>query len=195
MYTKVRGYKDTELLNKVKSLNSFTHIPNGYWLLGVRSDENSYDIYDDKIYLFKGESFIDVATATTNSGGKGFKNYWRWNSKGVGEIKSNECYYDVWKLGKHNGKMDALKQVGGFKIIRKKTHTDTNKEWFLEFWKGFNFHCNTYNVWSAVKLWTIGGWSVGCQVVNDRKKYFKIWIPKFKKAKQEKYTYILLDEF
>lgn len=195
MYTKVKSYSSKNLLDKVKSLDSFKTIPKGFWLCGVRSNENTKNIYDDKIYLFKGDRFIDVITATTNSGSYGFKNYWKWNSNGVGEIKSNEWYYDVWKLGKHKIKMDALRQVGGFKIIRKKTEDDDNQIWSWEWWKGFNFHCNSYNIWSKFKNWVINGWSVGCQVANDRKKYFKNWIPLFKKSKQKLYTYVLLDEF
>ena len=193
--TKVRGYTSQELLNKAKSLSSFKSFPKGYWLYGVRSNENIINVYDDKIYLFKGTKFIDVITATTNSGSYGFKNYWKWNKDGVGEIKSNEWYYDVWAFGKHKGSMDALRQVGGFKIIRKKSEYDNNKIWIWEYWKGFNFHCNSYNIWSSVFSWIIGGWSVGCQVANDRKKYFKKWIPIFKNSKQNTFTYLLIDEF
>jgi len=31
----VRSYKDTELLDKVKTLKNYSGIPAGYWLLGV----------------------------------------------------------------------------------------------------------------------------------------------------------------
>lgn len=62
----VRTYKDKELLEKVKSLSSFKDIPSGYWLLGVRSNEDTPNRFDDKIYLFKGEEFILVTSATTN---------------------------------------------------------------------------------------------------------------------------------
>lgn len=193
--TNVRGYSDKELLNKAKSMDSFNGFPKDYWLMGIRSDEKEEDVYDDKIYLFKDETFIDVITATTDSGSYGFKNYLKWNPKGIGEIKSNEWYYDVWKLGLHKLKMDALTQVGGFKIIRKISNNDCNTDWSWEHWKGFNFHCNTYDTWSSVKTWIIGGWSVGCQVANDRQKYFGYWIPMFKKSKQKTYTYLLVDEF
>lgn len=191
----IKKYTDKELLEKAKQTNGFTVFPKEYWLYGIRSKENKYNIYDDKIYLFKGEKFIDLVTATTNSGSFGFKNYFKWNRKGVGEIKSNEWYYNVWALGKHKGKMDGLTQVGGFKIIRKKTEYDDNRIWYWEYWKGFNFHCNSYNRFSKLIVWTIGGWSVGCQVTNDRLKYFKKWIPLFKNSKQYKYSYILIDEF
>lgn len=195
MYTKVRNYTTDELLDRARQTNGFTHFPKGYWLLGVRSNENSDNIYDDKIYVMKGKVNLDVLTATTNSGSYGFKNWFKWSKKGVGMIKSNEWYYGVWQIGKHRGKMDALKQVGAFKIIRLKSKEDKNTSWTWESWKGFNFHGNTYNTLSKATNWIIGGWSTGCQVVNDRFKYFQKWLPTFKKSGQKKYTYLLIEEF
>jgi len=48
----VRSYTDEELLKKVKSLPSFKSIPKGYWILGVQSDEDKFNAFDDKFYLF-----------------------------------------------------------------------------------------------------------------------------------------------
>lgn len=191
-YTKVKNYTDKQLLGRVKSLDSFRNIPNEYWILGVRSNENSYNIYDDKFYLFNGDKFVMTLTGTTNSGSYGFENYFKWNSQGVGEIKSNEWYYDVWKYGLHKGKMEALIQVGGFKIIRKKSNNSSNKDWNWEYWKGFNFHCNSYKFTKGIKNWFINGWSVGCQVVNNLNSYYLL-IGKVKN--QKLITYCLIDEF
>lgn len=191
----VRNYTTRQLLRKARQVTGFIDYPDGFWLLGIRSKEKLYNVYDDKFYLFKGKKFIDVISGTTDSGAYGFKNFIKWNRNGVGEIKSNEWYYDVWRLDKHKGKMDALRQVGWFKIIRRKSPDDVNARWKKEWWKGFNFHCNSYNSLSTFVAKYIGGWSVGCQVTNNRKKYFQKWIPMFKKSKQELYSYVLLDEF
>lgn len=194
-YTNVRGYRDEELLDRVKSLPSFKYIPKDYWIIGVRSNEDAYDVFDDKFYIFKGETFVDVMTGTTNTGGYGLKQYRKWSNKGVAQIKSNEIYYDVWTRGKHRGKVEALKQTGAFKVIRDNNMNKRSgdiSEWTWEKWKGLNFHPNTYNLAQTVKRWFIGKWSIGCQVVNDIPKYVSF----IKNTRpQSKFTYCLLDEF
>jgi hypothetical protein len=71
----VRSYTSKQLLDKVKTLKSFVVIPSGYWILGVQSNEDAYDRFDDKFYLFKGEDFIMVTTGTTNAGSDGQQNF------------------------------------------------------------------------------------------------------------------------
>lgn len=194
-HTKVRGYTDKELLNKVKSLPSFKYIPEGFWVLGIRSNEDTYDVFDDKFYVFKGEKFKDVMTGTTNTGGYGLNSYDKWSDKGAAQIKADEWYYNVWERGKHKGKVEALKQVGAFKVIRDNNKNQKSGDidsWTWEKGKGLNFHPNTYNLLQKVKRWVIGKWSIGCQVPND--------IPKYKKfiegtRPQNTFTYCLVDEF
>lgn len=194
-YTKVRGYNDKELLNKIKSLPSFKFIPNDYWIVGIRSNEDTYDIFDDKFYIFKGEQFVDVLTGTTNTGGYGLKEFKKWSNKGAAQIKGNEIYYGVWTRGKHNGKVDALKQTGPFKVIRDgnmNQKAGDSSEWTWESGKGLNFHPNTYNLGQTLIRWVIGKWSTGCQVINDIPKYVKF----LEKTKpQNVFTYCLLEEF
>ena len=107
-YTKVKSYSDKQLINKVKSLPSYKSIPKGYWILGVRSKADTYDVYDDKFYIYKGEQFIAVLTGTTNTGGYGLKNFAKWDNRGVAHIKGNEWYYDVWTRGKHYGSSGSV---------------------------------------------------------------------------------------
>jgi hypothetical protein len=66
--TNVRAYTEKQLLAKVKTLGSYRSVPQGYWLLGVRSNEDETNKFDDKIYLFNGETFVMVAPGTTNPG-------------------------------------------------------------------------------------------------------------------------------
>ena len=180
MGTKVKKYTDKQLLNYVKALPSFKKIPKGRWLLGVRSNEDVYNTYDDKIYEFEGEKFIRVVTATTNAGAGVLRGgYLKYNKKGVAVLKANEWYYNVWSYGKHRGKMPALRQVGR----RVKVYRDGNKNKKSEElgkyelgWYGINYHTNTYNFSlanSKIVNWLIGHWSAGCQVVNDRKAYLE----------------------
>lgn len=199
-YTKVKAYRDDELLDHAKKINGFNGFPKEIWIYGVRSNEDTYNIFDDKFYVFDHDRFmgeIGVLTGTTNTGGYGFFNFWKWNKKGVGHIKANEWYYDCWIFGRHKNKVDALVQRGGeLKIIRdgNKDKKVDDGDYSVVKWGGFNFHPNTYNLWTKVKNWTINGWSVGCQVPNDIPKYKKL-IDTIKVREQKKFTYLLVEEF
>ncbi|CAB4153028.1 hypothetical protein UFOVP611_43 [uncultured Caudovirales phage] len=189
----VKNYTDAQLLKRVKSLPSFKSIPAGYWLLGVQSDEDAFNVFDDKFYLFHGETFIMVTSGTTNAGKNGLLKYNEYNPEGVAVIKTNEWYYDVWKFGLHRGKMEALKQVRPFLISRdgdKDQQIDEGKS--LPVICGINFHANTYNMANEEIKQIIGEWSLGCQVVNNTPKYNKII--EFVKP-QKVVTYCLLKEF
>ena len=190
----VRTYTDTELLNKVKTLKNYVGIPNGYWLLGVRSKEDNPNAFDDKIYLFKGSQFIEVTSATTNAGTPTLKQFEKVNKKGAAVLKSEQWYYDVWKYGKHNGKVDALLQLGAPVQVYRDTDKDDKSEeqGVLDTgYFGINFHPNTYDLsrpTSNLVVW----WSAGCQVVNNVTKYKTI----IRLVKPQKYvTYCLINEF
>ena len=190
----VRSYKDTELLDKVKTLKNYSGIPAGYWLLGVRSNEDTANTFDDKIYLFKGEQFIEVTSATTNPGTPTLKQFEKVNKKGAAVLKSEQWYYDVWKYGKHNGKVEALLQLGAPVQVYRDTDKDNQSEQdgVLDTgYFGINFHPNTYDLSKPVGS-SIGWWSAGCQVVNNPTKYKTM----IRLLKTQKYvTYCLINEF
>ena len=190
----VKNYTDKELLNKVKELKSFKEIPKGYWLLGVRSSEDNPNKFDDKIYLFKGEEFIIVASATTNPGTPTLKQFEKVNKAGAAVLRSDVWYYNLWKYGKHNGKVEALLQIGNAVQVYRDTDKDEKAEEQGDLQTGYfgiNFHPNTYDL-SKASNDTIGLWSAGCQVVNDVNKY-KIMIKLLKTEKSV--SYCLLKEF
>jgi len=190
----VRSYKDTELLDKVKTLKNYTGIPANYWLLGVRSNEDKANTFDDKIYLFKGSEFIEVTSATTNPGTPTLKQFEKVNKKGAAVLKAEQWYYDVWKYGKHNGKVDALLQLGAPVQVYRDTDKDNQSEELGVLdtgYFGINFHPNTYDLTKPVGS-SIGWWSAGCQVVNNPTKYKNI-ISLLKS--QKNVTYCLINEF
>jgi hypothetical protein len=171
----VKKYTDAQLLRKVKSLPSFKSIPMGFWILGVQSQEDTFNTFDDKFYLFEGEKFVMMTTGTTNAGKNGLMKYESANKEGVAVTKTNEWYYDVWKYGLHKGKMRALKQVRPFLISRDGDKDEQVEEGISHpVICGINFHANTYDLTNEVIKDIIGGWSIGCQVVNDTPKYVKI---------------------
>jgi hypothetical protein len=99
----VRSYTTDQLLDRVEELKSFKTIPLGYWIVGVRSNEDAPNKYDDKFYLFNGEQFVKVVTGTTNPGTPILQGgYLKYNKVGAAVVKSNEWYYDVWAYGLHH---------------------------------------------------------------------------------------------
>lgn len=191
--SKVKNYTDKQLLDRVKSLPSFTTIPKGYWILGVQSEEDTYNVPDDKFYLFKGEKFIMVTTGTTNSGAYGMKYFKKWNWQGVFVVKTDEWYHELWGEGLHKGKMKALVQINPIKGYRDgdkdKRIEETGKLIYGIF--GINFHTMSYRYKLFIKL-LIGKWGVGCQVCNDGSAYYRIL--NYVRG-QHKVTYCLLKEF
>lgn len=192
--SEVRAYKAYELINRVRKLDSFKRLPKDYWILGIQSNEDTFNEFDDKFYLFKEDRFIMVTTGTTNAGTTGLLNYNKYTKKGVAVIKTDEWYYGLWKFGYHKGRMPALKQVKPIKYFR-----DWNKNRKVEeigkLYRGFigiNFHTALYQkTLGFIRKW-IGGWSVGCQVVNNLSKYYKM-LDLVKD--QDSVTYCLIKEF
>ena len=190
----VRPYTDKQLLEKVKSLSSFTKIPDGYWLLGVRSLDDLPNRFDDKIYLFKNEEFVLVTSATTNAGTPTLRQFEKINKDGAAILKAEEWYYNVWKYGKHNGKVEALLQLGNKVTVYRDTDKDDKSEEQGKLQTGYfgiNFHPNTYDL-SKPSGTNIGWWSAGCQVVNNVSNY-KLMIGLLKREKLV--TYCLINEF
>lgn len=201
----VKSYTDDQLLSRVKALPSFKSIPKGRWIIGVRSDEDTENKFDDKFYVYEGEKFIQVMSGTTNPGKTilrgGFKSY---NSEGAAVVKADEWYYDLWKYGLHKGKMPALLQLGAQIIVFRDGDQDGKSEEIgkpIKGWFGINFHTNTYDFSKAnlkVKAEDIGSWSAGCQVINDREKYaeqMKYFSLALKNGSQTHVSYVLLKEF
>ena len=191
----VKSYSDSQLLERVKSIKSFKGIPEGYWILGVRSNEDQPNKFDDKFYIWNGEKFITMTSGTTNPGTpileSGFLKY---NKVGAAVVKSDEWYYGVWKYGLHKGKMPALLQVGKIKVHRDGDKDKKAEELGapIEGYYGINFHTNTWNLDSKEIKENIGEWSAGCQVANNVEKYSMI-INMLKK--QHNITYCLINEF
>lgn len=190
----MKKYTDEELLDRVKSLDSFKELPSTHWLLGVQSLEDKVNCFDDKFYLFEGGKFIKHFTGTTNSGITGLKDYEKYNKKGVAVVKTNEWYYDLWKLGLHKGRMQALRQVKAIKYYR-----DGNKDESVdetgkvhEGIIGINFHTASYSSDLSITKEAINGWSVGCQVANSLDDYYEVLE---KVSKQDFVSYCLLKEF
>lgn len=195
-FNNVRNYTTDQLLYKVESLDTFTKFPTGYWILGVRSNEDAPNRFDDKFYLFENKKFIDVTSGTTNPGTPVLEGgFLKYNKVGAAVVASDNWYYDVWTYGLHMGKMPALKQVGNFLLFRDGNKNNKSEEVGVPIkgsGYGINFHAATYNNNFKGLQNIIGDWSAGCQVVNDKQKHLE-WINLLKP--QKRVSYCLLNEF
>lgn len=190
----VRNYTTAQLLEKVREIDGFKGYPQEYWLLGVRSNEDIANRFDDKFYLFLGEQFVLVTSGTTNPGTPTLMQFEKVNKKGAAVLNADKWYYNVWHFGKHQGKVDALLQLGAPVEVYRDTDKDDDSEEQGVLDRGYfgiNFHPNTYKP-SAPKTNVIGWWSSGCQVVNDLNTYKRI----ITMCKPQKVvSYCLINEF
>jgi hypothetical protein len=190
----VRNYTTAQLLEKVSEIDGFKGYPQEYWLLGVRSNEDTANRFDDKFYLFLGEQFVLVTSGTTNPGTPTLMQFEKVNKKGAAVLNADKWYYNVWHFGKHQGKVDALLQLGApVEVYRDIDKDDDSEEQGVldRGYFGINFHPNTYKP-SAPKTNVIGWWSAGCQVVNDLNTYKRI----ITMCKPQKVvSYCLINEF
>lgn len=201
MGSNVKSYSSKQLLDRMRKLNSFTHIPEGPHVIVIRSNEDEPNKYDDKLYFFIGSTFIDVMSCTSNSGTFGLKNFFNWNKKGTAVIKFDEIYYYSFKKsdGKvvrhHNGKMPCLRQISKIKYYRD-NNLDEKIDEIGNVYIGnnsTNIHANSYLHKKGIISWFIGKWSTGCTVINDLTKYYEVLLPLINY--DESITYTGLKEF
>lgn len=199
--TKVRNYTDKELLDRVKTLRNYRGIPKGRWILGVRSSEDTPNVFDDKFYEFEGEKFIRVITGTTNPGTEALKGgFLRFNKHGAGVLKSDMWYHDIWSYVYRASRGHELRQVNKCTVYRDGDRDGKSEEIGTPITGlfGINYHTNTFKWYNNIVKWFIGGWSYGCQVANQREKYIAQmkWYKLAKSNGTQRYvTYCLLKEF
>lgn len=166
-------------------------------IVGFRSGDQTPNTFNDRFYMFwkyKGCWNNYSMDITTDPGLYYLEN--PINVNGTAILKAGQ-YPKCWEFGLHQGKYEALCQVGFMTVIRDADRNsafdfngkeDTNRNF------GINFHRATRHVGKESKQ--VDKWSAGCQVVPSYDEYMiamrivkeskKIWGPRF--------TYTLLDE-
>lgn len=171
--TNVKQYTDSQLLERVEHIGG--KIPNQgkYLIVGVQSQEDAFNLFDDKFYVFDGNLFKQVSSGTTNPGKTALLLFDKYNLPGSAVWQTDQFCENVYKRGFHKGKMRALRQVEPIYYYR-----DSDKDEFAEeqgaLQKGIiycNMHGVDYNPFSEVVKTQIGGWSFGCQVWNRMSDY------------------------
>lgn len=160
--TNVKSYTQEQLLARVKSLPDFKSIPTGFWFIFVRSLEDEFDKFDDKVYLFENSILKFVTSCTTNKG-----------ANGTAVIKSDQWLYEGFIRGLHKEKMEAFRQNKPFWMYR-----DTNKDKKTDESGTLTkenvqtqFHGTTYIKEADVTRELIGPWSEGCIAANNNIDY------------------------
>jgi hypothetical protein len=211
-YTKVKNYTDKEILTKARKIIGFVGFPTGYFVIGIRSEEDTFDTFDDKFYIYfnpsdnfegkiDGIQFVDVLTGTTNPGGVVLKGgFLKYNKQGAAILKSDYWHYNLWYPTYRQSRGYELRQAKNAPIYRDGNQNGKAEELGEATFSnaGINFHTNTFSAYNTVMKWLIGSWSAGCQVTNDRIKfikYLKMFLQRSKENKQSKISYCLLQEF
>jgi hypothetical protein len=186
----VRAYRDTDIIKRVESLKSFKGWKDGVIDVWVRSDEDEFDRFDDKVYTFevtKGvPKFIMVCTGTTNAGAQGLLHFDEYNALGCAVLKSDTIVYNSHRAGKHKG-YDAYVQNVGFPYFRDADKDKKAEEVGKEYKDIIGANCHKAGLNSTL----IGGWSVACLVRNQLEQYNK-WLRWMAKRPL---TVVILKEF
>ena len=178
MWSNVKQYTDNQLLERVESVGGIIPNVGKYMIIGVQSQEDSPNVFDDKFYVFDGNVFKQVSTGTTNSGKKALLYYDKYKLDGAAVWKTNVYYIDLYRRGYHklsrpDGGMRALRQQKPILYYRD-TDKDLKSEEQGELHEGIiyaNMHGVDYNPYSTIVKDIIDGWSFGCQVWNRMSDY------------------------
>jgi len=172
----VRNYTSQQLLDRVKSMPNFKGFPqSGVLDIWVRSNEDEYNKFDDKVYSFdcfpaKDPVFKMVCSGTSNAGAVGLKEFAKYNGLGCAVLKSDTIVYNSHVYGLHKGK-PAYRQAKGFPYFRDNNKNDKAEEIGKEYNDVIGANCHRAGAASTV----IGGWSTACLVRNIEVDFLK-WL-------------------
>lgn len=171
----VKSYNDDEILQRVIAVGG--HVQKGtYLLVGVQSNEDAFNKFDDKFYLYDGGKFVLVTSGTTNAGKTALKLFDKYSLSGAAVWQTDKFYKGIFKRGFHKKKMRALRQVKPMYFFRDSDKDDQADQTGLLHNDIIyaNFHGVSYDPKSNLIKNDIGGWSFACQVCNNMKDYRKI---------------------
>lgn len=160
-----------------------------FQLIGIRSNEDKPNEFDDKFYLIVNGK-VSIYSCTTNPGAGWLKKLL--NPKGAAVLQANKQYLKSWELGKHRGRYDALVQVRPVTVHRDK-NMDGKSDEVANLDTGL-FGINIHRANETAISKTIDSWSAGCQVLNDPKQFSEL-IAACKLSGRKYFDYTLLKEF
>lgn len=176
-------YDQMQLINEIKNIYMQHGIPfENFNIFGIRNTSNSTeDLYNDFIGIITNDQ-IHIYKGTTDPGVFYTKN--PLNKKGAAHLCLG-YHKNIWIIGKHANKYDALVQRGGkVKIWRDANKDFENNDNIIE--NGF-FGINCHHGYSTN---SIGKMSAGCQVIQDKNE-FKEFLSLCKQSNKKKFSYFL----
>ena len=169
--------------------------------MGVRSNEDEPNVFDDKFYVFDHKEFLQVLTGTTNCGtyylNGGYKRY---NKHGAFVLKSETWHKNMWKYTYRSTRGHELRQVHSVAGFRDGDNDNKSEQIGNEVFGlyGINFHTTTFKWYNEIVKKLIGYHSAGCQVTNERDKFYGLMMAikaRINTTDQKYITYCLIDEF
>lgn len=193
MKSNVRNYTADQILERVMShARGWTHYPSDFWLIGIRSNEDAFNEFDDKFYLFEGARFHKVFRGTTNAGSKGLHHFEEYNKNGVAVLQSDRIVYGSHGRGISKGR-EVFRQMQPWPYYR-----DGNKDNYADekgklFWDIIHAHIHDAKMQGKDEFKAfINGWSLACQVMNNGKEWDEFMELT---SDQQLLTYCLLKEW
>lgn len=176
MATNVRAYKDSELIARVEGLPTFKGWKKGKYTIWVRSNEDAYDKFDDKVYNFEctkdGEKpiFHSVNSGTTNAGAQGLKHFEKYSKLGCAVLMADHMEYNAYYFGYHKNdpKRPAYRQGKPWPYYRDNNKDNKIDETGKIYWTIIGANQHDAGDKEPEK---IGGYSVACLVRNVKKEY------------------------
>lgn len=175
----VKNLTNPEILKGVEKSEGFPgYIPGMIFDVWVRSDEDEYNKFDDKVYTFWVDEhgtpqFVMVCSGTSNAGAEGLKRFDKYNREGCAILKSNVFVKDSHAFGYHKGNPDnpAYRQAADFPYYRDGDKDDKSEEIGKIHHGIIGANCHKAGEFST----EIGGWSVACLVRNVKTQFNK-WL-------------------
>lgn len=174
----VKAYTDGQILERVESVGGVIPNRGKFLIIGVQSQEDAFNVFDDKFYVFDGPDFKQVSTGTTNAGKTALLFFDKYKLPGAAVWQTDKFYFELYRRGYHK----ASRADGGMRGLRQQKpiffFRDSDKDHKAEevgtlhhgiIWA--NMHGVDYNPFSTVTKTWIGGWSFGCQVWNRMSDY------------------------
>jgi len=196
MRTNIKNYTDNQLLSRLESLSTFKGWKKGIYDIWIRSEEDEYNKFDDKVYTFEclkdntKPVFIMVCTGTTNAGAQGLKHFEKYNKKGCAILCDDIIIYDSHIYGLH-GKDQYPAYIQSFEVgfpYTRDNDKDNKAENYGKIYKD-RIGANCHKAGEATVY--INGNSVACLVRNVLKE-FKKWM---KFMNKRKLSVAILKEF
>lgn len=159
-----------------------------FHLIGIRSNSDKADRFDDVIYVVDNDKMY-AYKCTTNPGV-----YWLQkfaNPKGSAVLKQGQ-YPNAWAIGLHQGKYEALVQVRPITVFRDADKDNKAEEQGVEDIGLFGI--NIHRADKSLATYIIGQWSAGCQVIADPDDFDEL-LSKCKQSGLNQFTYTLVKEF